>query len=50
VRRSHLQLVQEVAPELGINGYALLETLAVQPERRQSDPDLSAGWSVRVVS
>jgi DNA-binding MarR family transcriptional regulator len=37
VRRSHLQLVQEVAPELGINGYALLETLAVQPERRQSE-------------
>lgn len=36
VRRNHLTLVHEVAPELGVNGYALLETLAVQPERRQS--------------
>jgi DNA-binding MarR family transcriptional regulator len=37
IRRNHMALVHEVAPELGVNGYALFEALADEPDRRQSD-------------
>lgn len=50
IRRKHRELIHDVAPELGMNGYALLEALAEQPERRQSDLACAIGVDKGVMS